>query len=41
MVYSFEKLEVWEKSRDLVKGIYQITPKAISTKYWEILESIR
>lgn len=25
MVYSFEKLEVWEKSRELVKEIYQLT----------------
>ncbi len=25
MIYSFEKLEVWKKSRDLVKKIYELT----------------
>ena len=41
MVYSFEKLEVWKKSRELVKEIYQLTQSFPNDEKFGLTNQIR
>jgi len=40
-IYSFEKLEVWQDSRDLVRQIYSITAKFPTEEKFGIISQIR
>jgi len=40
-IYSFEKLEVWQNSRDLVRQIYSITAKFPTEEKFGIISQIR
>lgn len=41
MIYSFEKLEVWKKSRELVKDIYHLTQTFPSEEKFGLTNQIR
>ena len=40
-IYSFEKLDVWQKSRVLVKGIYQLTETFPSEEKFGLTNQLR
>ena len=41
MVFAFEKLEVWQKSRDLVKDIYKVTANYPSEERFGLTSQLR
>ena len=40
-IYSFEKLDVWQKSRALIKGIYRLTESFPSDEKFGLTNQLR